>query len=277
MKKRMIFILSLLVMLAMACNLATNTTATPQAPGNAPQGGGNQPGGNQPSGNQPGGNLQPAGTPDPRPVNVNEGLRSLNSYQMVITINTSGPDPSQSSKMTIESQHSQDQDAYYTKMSNTSIEKAGAQPNSSTSEIYQIGNDQCTVSGEDSSWSSMPPNQAEMVGLITGMLGMTPIIDNPNFVAQETVNGIPSNHFSFKVSGLGVKSGAKVNANQGDYWLAVDGQYIVKYILILETSTDPQTDVLHEEVSIELTQANQPVNIAFPQSCLDASKVTPTP
>jgi hypothetical protein len=276
MKKRLGFILSMLVMLAMACNLMTTTGTNPQTPGSTPQAGGNQPAGNQPAGNQPGGTLQPSGTPDPDPVNINEGLTSLNSYQMVITIASSGPDPSQSSKMTIESHHSQDQDAFYTKMSNTSVEKGGGEPNSSTTEIYQIGNDQCTKSGEDSSWSSMPPNEAEMTGLIASMLGMTPIIDKPTFMAQETVNGIPSNHFTFKVSGLGVKSGAKVNANQGDYWLAVDGQYIVKYILILETSTDPQTDVLHEEVSIEMTQVNQPVSI-FPQSCLDASKVTPTP
>ena len=30
----------------------------------------------------------------------------------------------------------------------------------------------------------------------------------------------------FKVAGLGEKSGAVVNANQGEYWLAVDGQYL---------------------------------------------------
>ena len=68
-----------------------------------------------------------------------------------------------------------------------------------------------------------------------------------------------------------------MNANQGDYWLAVDGQYIVKYLLVLETSTDPQTNILHAEVSIELNQVNQPISITFPQGCLDASLVTPTP
>jgi len=57
----------------------------------------------------------------------------------------------------------------------------------------------------------------------------------------------------------------------------VDGQYIVKYNLVLETSIDPKTNVLHEEISIELTQVNQPISIAFPQSCLDASLVTPQP
>jgi hypothetical protein len=39
----------------------------------------------------------------------------------------------------------------------------------------------------------------------------------------------------------------------------------------------PEVDVVHQEISMELSQVNQPVDIAFPQSCLDASKVTPTP
>jgi hypothetical protein len=258
----------------MACNLVSKTVSTQPAPGSSPQAPGSTP---QEDSSQPGGILQPPGTPDPQPVHINAGLASLNSYQMLITIASTGPNPSQSSTMTIESQHSQDNDGYLTRISNTSVDETGAESDSSTSEIYQIGNDQCTISGEDSSWESMPANQAEMAGLLKSMLGITPLIDNPTFMAQETVNGIPSNHFTFKVSGLGAKSGARVNLNQGDYWLAVDGQYIVKYNLILETSTDPQTDVLHEQVSIEMNQVNQPVTIAFPQSCVDASLVTPTP
>ncbi len=274
MKKKGMVILSGLVLLMMACNLVTKTGNTQPAPEISPQALDVTP---QEGSNQPAATLQPQAAPDPQPVNINEGLASLNSYQMVIRIASTGPDPSQSSTMMIESQHSQDNDGYLTRISNTSVDAAGGDSSSSTTEIYQIGNDQCTISGEDTSWSSMPPNQAEMVGLLKSMLGMTPLIDNPTFVAQETINGITSNHFTFQVSGLGSTSGAKVNANQGDYWLAVDGQYIVKYLLVLETSTDPTTDVLHEEVSIDMNQVNQPVTIGFPQSCVDASTVTPTP
>ena len=43
----------------------------------------------------------------------------------------------------------------------------------------------------------MLPNQTEMLELTKNMLGVTPLIDFPTFVAQETVNGIPSNHFTF--------------------------------------------------------------------------------
>ena len=267
MKKRMVIFLSLLVMVTLACNLSGGPTS--QAPGSTPQGGGNQPGNTPPP--------QPAGTPPANPVSINEGLGSLNSYQMTVIVKSTGPDPAQSSTTTVETQHSKDSDATYTHLNMSVVKKGGGDPSNTDSYIYRIGNDQCSGSGTDWTWTSMVPNQREMLDLTKNMLGITPLTDTPTFVAQETVNGIPSNHFTFKISGLGVKSGAQVTANQGDYWLAVDGQYIVKYILVLGTSTDPQTNVLHEEISIDLNQINQPVSIAFPQTCLDASKVTPTP
>lgn len=266
MKKRLLVFLSFLVLLGLACNL-TSTSTTPQAPGSTPRGGGDQPGGNS----------KPAGTPPANPVSINEGLGSLNSYQMTVAFTSTGPDPSQSSTMTVEVQRSQAQNARFTRTSQSTVKVGGGDPSTTVTEFYQIGNDQCSGSAENWSWDSMPPNQTEMMDILKNMLGVTPLIDTPTFVARETVNGIDSNHFSFKITGLGAKSGAVVNANQGDYWLAVDGQYIVKYTLVMETSADPQTNVLHEEVSIDLTQVNQPVTIAFPQGCLDASKVTPTP
>jgi len=268
MKKNMVFVLSLFVLLALACNLSSSPTS--QAPGNTPQGGGNQ------SGNPS--NPQPGGTPPASPVSINEGLSSLNSYQMTINYKSTGPDPSESSTTQMEIQRSQDQDARYMHLTQSSVKKGGGNPSNSESNIYQIGNDECDGSGTDWTWATELPNQTEMNSLVQNMISLTPLIDNPTFVAQETVNGIPSNHFTFKVSGIGAKSGAVVNVDQGDYWLAVDGRYIVKYNLVLETSMGPSVDVIHQEVSIDLTQVNQPVTIAFPQTCLDAAaKATPTP
>ncbi len=157
------------------------------------------------------------------------------------------------------------------------VNKRETEPDKTDSNVFQIGNDQCSGSADGWTWSTNTPAETEMSDLIKNMIGFTPLIDNPTFVAEETVNGIQSNHFSFKISGLGVKSGADVKTNQGDYWLAVDGQYIVKYTLVVETSMSANSEVLHEEISLDLNQVNQPVNIAFPQGCLDASKVTPTP
>ena len=268
MKKKLLFILSLLIMLALACNLSSNPTS--QAPGN-----GTQTGNGIQTGN--GSNPKPGKTPPANPVSINEGLSSLNSYQMAINYKSTGPNPPDSSTTVMEMQRSNDQNARYTHYTESSVKAGAGDPSNTESSIYQIGDDQCQGSGTDWTWTTQLPNQTEMNDLVKNMISLTPLIDNPTFVAPETVNGIASNHFTFKVSGLGAKSGSVVDANQGDYWLAVDGQYIVKYTLVLQTSMGPQADVIHQEISIEMSQVNQPVNIAFPQTCLDASKVTPTP
>jgi hypothetical protein len=253
MKNRTIYILPLLLMIMIACSLGTNTGANPTE------------------------EAQVVSTPpDPVPVNLNDGLASLNSYEMTIIINSVGPDPAQSSTTNIESRHSSDADASYTNINSTSISANGGDPEVTDTTTYQIGNDQCSGNAEEWSWTSSTPAEAEMQGLITRMIGLTPLIDNPVFVGAETVNGIPTNHFNFEVDGLGASSGAVVNINQGDYWLAADGQYIVKYDLVLEMSMAANSEVLHDEISIELDQVNQPVSIAFPQGCLDVAP-TPTP
>jgi hypothetical protein len=269
MKKKMALIVSLLVMLALACNLGSSPAT--RAPGNTPEGNGNQPG------NPPPSNPQSAGTPPANPVGINEGLSSLNSYKMTINDKSTGPDPLESSTTLVEIQRSNDGDARYTHYTQSTVKAGGGDPSNSESNIYQIGNDECDGSGTDWTWTTQTPNQTEMADLMQNSLSLTPLIDHPSFVAPEAVNGIASNHFTFKVAGLGAKSGAAVDANQGDYWLAVDGQYLVKYNLVLQTSMGPEVDVIHEEISMELSQVNQPVDIVFPQSCLDASKVTPTP
>jgi hypothetical protein len=216
--------------------------------------------------------------PDPVPVSFNDGLASLNSYRLAITFKSTGPDPAQSSATVIESQRSSETDASVTNIAVTVFSPDGESSETSDTTTYDIGNSQCTGSDfEGWEWSDISPAEAEMQGLVARMIGMTPVIDDPSFVAAETVNGVPTNHFSFQVNGLGASSGSVVNINQGDYWLAVDGQYIVKYLLILEMSVSP-TELLHEEISIEMNDINQPVSIAFPQGCLDiAPPPTATP
>ena len=263
MNKRMVVFLSLLVSLMLACGITSNTGS---GTGTTTQ-------------KQPGGifsNPTATATANPNPVSINDGLGSLNSYEMTIDFTSTGPDPSQSSTTTMEVQRSRDNDSSETHLNISSVPKGGGDPNTTEDYIYKIGNDQCSGSGSDWTWTSYTPTQVEMSGVLKSMLGLTPLIDNPSFVAQETVNDIPSNHFTFKVSGLGDTSGAVVNVNSGDYWLAVDGQYIVKYTLVLETSDPNNSDVFHEEVSIDLTQINQPVDITFPKGCQDISP-TPTP
>jgi hypothetical protein len=272
MNKRIAVILALLVMVTMACSLmdSVNPTANPeeQAPGNP----------TSPTKKAPANQTKPTVLANnPQPVSISEGLASLNSYVMTYSITSKGPDPAVTSTYLIETQRSQKQSARYTHITSTQTKKGADNPTPGDSEIYRIGNDQCTKSSDKWAWSSMPPNQAEMMDVIMNLMEFTPVVDKATFVAKETINGIPSKHFTFKITGLGVKSGAEVTANQGDYWLAVDGQYIVRYSLVLETVVDPATNVMHMETVIDLKNVNQPVDIAFPQACLDAKVATPTP
>ena len=262
MKNKIAIFLVILVLTTLACSLLNSGQPTDQRPDGTPQ-------------------ISiiplPVKTPDSKPVSISEGLASLNSYRTVLTITSSGPDPSNSTTLVFETRRSNDNNAQFTHITSKSIENGQPGEGDNDSEIYRIGNDQCTGSGEDWSYESMAPNQAEMLDMTMSMFGFTPTTDNSVFVIQETLNGIPANHFSFKVKGLGVKSGANVTINQGDYWLAADGQYVVKYSLVAESVMDPNTNIIHMETVFEVNDINQPVTIAFPQPCLAAAVLTPQP
>jgi hypothetical protein len=181
----MVIVASLLVMLMLACSLSGNTGGTPPDQESSVD--------ETPA---------PASTPDPVPVSINEGLASLNSYEMTVMFNSVGPDPAQSSTTTIKRQRSNDTNASLTSINSNVINPEEGDPQITDTTIYQIGNDQCAGSDMDEwSWTTSTPAEAEMQGLITGMIGLTPLIDDPVFVAAETVNGIPTNHFTFQVPG----------------------------------------------------------------------------
>jgi hypothetical protein len=196
-------------------------------------------------------------------------LASLNTYSLVIESNFSGPTQADVSHTRLEIKKSNDQDAISMHYVITQPSSGDSGPSTTDSYAYTIGNAQC--SGSDSEgwvYTTTTPQQAEMQELFSEMVDIVPIIDAPTFVGSETVNGIMTNHFTFQISGLGLQSGAEVTTNQGDYWLAQDGQYIVKYSLVTET-VDPTTQTtLHMELLIELTDVNQPVAIAFPAGCV---------
>ncbi len=278
MKNRVLLSFILIVMISLACSLPNPGLPAGQTPDGTPP----QVAPDNSPGQTSGGNAQseptlqvPSGTPVSSPVSISEGLASLNSYRTILSITTSGPDPKNSSNIVFETQRSKDKDAQVTHLTSKSIENGQPSEGDNTSDIFRIGSDQCSGSGEDWSVESLVSNEAEMRDVIMSMFSFSPSTDNSVFVAAETVNGVPANHFSFRVNGLGGKSGANVTINQGDYWLAVDGQYLVKYVLIAETVVDPITNIMHIETSFEVKDINQAVDIVFPQACLDAAKATP--
>jgi hypothetical protein len=259
MNKNTAFLMAALLALVLACNL----TNIPPTGGPTPVGGA-----------APGGGSSPRQTPTPTPipsvpVGIQAGLASLNSYSLAIENNSTGPTQAEYSHTRIEIQDSKDLDASSTHYTINQLTASDTEPSKTDNYDYSIGNDTCSGSDTDGwTYTKNTPQQTEMQKLLAGMMDYHPIIDDPSFVGSEMMNGIMTNHFSFQVSGLGLQSGAQVITNQGDYWLAQDGQYIVKYSLIVETQDPSSQANQHLDVLIDLTGINQPVSIAFPAGCV---------
>ena len=206
-----------------------------------------------------------------QPVSLNKGLSSLDYYRMTIEVELIGP--SQQDVMRIKStmESAQPQDASFLAMENYSMSSDDPEADTNISYIWTIGNDRCTGSDEpdDYSFDTSEPDAKEMADLVRDLFDMNFMIEDPQFVGEESMNGIQTNHFTFQLSGLGVESGATVLANQGEYWLAVDGDYMVRYSLLVQTSSSPEK-INHLKVFANLEEVNVPRTISMPQACYDA-------
>ncbi len=110
-----------------------------------------------------------------------------------------------------------------------------------------------------------------MSDLMSRVVVFKPLIENPVYVGEDVVSGVPVRTYTFEVRSLGVDSGVEVARADGDYAIASDGDYLVHYRLDLELRTAPEGDpeaestILFIEASLEAI--NQPVGITFPPNC----------
>jgi hypothetical protein len=273
MKKAIFVFFGLLMLTALACNLTGGSDSV-------------TPAGDQGSAEQvqPGQQSQPAGCPDcadcptcptpeptpipSQPVMINEGLNSLDSYVFAIRMKTTGSDPLEMSEMINETRRMNSLNATYTRMYQAESSVEYPELETDTSEIYRIGLESCEVSEGEYDFSTISPTEDELTGLLTGLADFNFVVSDQVLVGTETVNNISSYHYTFSVANLGVDSGVEVTANQGEYWIAVDGNYLVKYTLLVEMRSSAD-EAARLEFSAELTKVNEPIDISFPQGCLD--------
>ena len=271
---------AMLVLASLACNMvARGDTAQPADPGQPAASGGQaapaeQPAGEQPSGEQPQAPAQEVVPTAPQkppeiPLGLRQGLASLDSYRFSFVSLSSGPNPADKSDMHYEVAYDSATDASWVHSESFSSDADDPDGSQDTSDRYQIKNKTCEISGSgeelDVAYEEVDPLLDEMTSIMSELLDMTVYVENPEFQGEETVNGIVSNHFRFKITRLGDESGAQVLANDGEYWVAVNGQYLVKYDVTLKTSSGTQS--IHIEIHIELKDANQPVQILMPADC----------
>jgi hypothetical protein len=98
-----------------------------------------------------------------------------------------------------------------------------------------------------------------------------PLIENPVFVSESVVNGVPVRNYTFELRSLDAAAEVEATRAGGTYAVAVDGDYLVRYRLDLELRTGPEGDPAAESsvfvVEVSLEQINQPIEITFPPGC----------
>lgn len=209
--------------------------------------------------------------PDPKPVSFQEGFGSLDSYKFKVKIETTGSDGSMSLiKETVESSVIDENN--HSVMTNTSKEPEDAEASTSTSETYNIGTVSCSFDGEEWEYSEKSVQEKELTDIFSQMIDFVPVIHDPVFVGEEDIDGTLTNHFQFTIPGIGDKSGAVATVNQGDYYLAIDGQYLVRYTLNLQIQSAPESDSEAEISSISVTyklyDVNVPITLEKPAECV---------
>ena len=209
---------------------------------------------------------------DPDPVGVQDGLGSLDSYKFFISFK-SHDEKGSINDMTSTIQRSVVDKASYTVTSATTFDPDDDEEvETETTYSYSVDNATCTYDGEeDYELEELSDQDKEMRDIFTSMIDILPIIEDPVFVGEEMMNGIQCNHFTFKLNGIGDTSGSVATINEGEYWLAVDGQYIVRYSLKLEVRSGAEgtegAEVASLESYMDLTDVNVPVSVTLPPEC----------
>jgi hypothetical protein len=280
-----LLLLSFILWVGLACSLP-QPTASPAQP-DAPQAPADQPGAAAPA-EPPSGAPEPSAltepaataTPEPpptHPLGLRQGLAGLNSYRMSLHILFIGPSEQDRNESTTLTEYNKEGDQFHSRVDTSSSSADEPETATEFTEQYRLGVKSCQISSSgdeaapDIEVTAEPPAMQAMTQGLTNLFDVVVFAENPQLVGQEDVNGIPANHFTFTVSGLAVATGAEVTISEGEYWVALEGQYLVKYRAILETRSapagDPSAEVMHLEVEMELIEVDTPISITLPAEC----------
>jgi len=205
------------------------------------------------------------------PVSVNEGLASLDSYRLTYT---SDAFDSISQQRTVTNSlvlHDRNADADFTRTETRVTDADDQILSEDVQEQIVIGDQSCAVAYGEAELTTLSPTERTMADLMSRVVVIRPLIENPVLLGQEVMSGVPVRTYTFEVRSVG--SGTEVEASRSDgvYAVAVDGDYLVHYRLDLELRTgaedDPSAEVSAILLEMRLESINQPVSIEFPPEC----------
>lgn len=205
-----------------------------------------------------------------------EGLASLDSYEWNISVASVGPTAGDHTEMTGSGASDSANELRYMRMTNTSASADDSDgPSTSTTETWRAADSSCSFDGEEYSRSATNPFESDLGTVLSGVFDIVIPKGNAKKVGTEQVAGIEADHYTFTIEGLGGGSGAQVEANTGEVWVAQDGGYVLRYTVTAKMVDSEQPGTQYSlTVTLEMTSVNQPVNVAMPDACANAPMTT---
>ncbi|MGD2057114.1 MAG: hypothetical protein PVF85_00075 [Anaerolineales bacterium] len=213
------------------------------------------------------------------PVPINQGLASLDSYRMSYTNDVYDSVPDQRSVTTFVVAQDKNADATYNGTESKVTTEDYQVKSTNLQEQYVIGNQVCILQDGIATVNAVSDSARQLTGIMGQGFTYNPLIENPEYVGEDTVNGVPVRLYEFEVTSVSATSEAEVSNAEGTYALADDGDYLVSYRLDMELRTGPEDDPEAEySVSffdLSLEGINEPQDIVFPDSCETAFQFAP--
>lgn len=205
------------------------------------------------------------------PVSINEGLASLDSYRLTYTTNVLEAALEQRTVTTTRVHHDGESSADYRRTETTVTDLDGLVVSEDVEEQFLIGDLSCDVIDGLAEATVLPPTARAMSDLMSQVVVIRPLIENPVFVGEEVMSGVPVRRYSFELRSVGAGTEVEATRSDGEYAVAVDGDYLVYYRLDLELRTGPEGDPQAEAsaffIEMSLESINQPVSIELPPEC----------
>ena len=200
-----------------------------------------------------------------------QGMASLDSYEWSLHTLTVGPTAQDRSEMTGQGQVDSATDASHYSMTSTDSSADSPDPSTSVTESWSSKDASCQKDGEDYTKDTKNPFESDLGPVLSGLFDIVVPSGDAELVGTEDIAGVSAKHYTFTIKGLGAGTGAQVDENSGELWVAVDGGYLLKYTVTASMSSGPagaaDSQINSMSMTLELTSVNQPVDVTMPAAC----------
>ena len=209
------------------------------------------------------------------PVSINEGLASLDSYRMTYTSDAFDSVTQERSVSTFVVASDANADASYNRTETRVTGEADEVVSEDVQEQYKIGNQLCQVAGGEAELTTMSGPAQVMSDLMSRVVVFKPLIENPVYVGQDVLSGVPVRTYTFEVRSLGVDKGWKWPAPIASMPSPPTAITWCTDRLDMELRTgaegDPEAESNVFFIEASLEEINLPVEITFPSNCQAAN------